>query len=124
MLRSLGTENTEKTNKKWLKNGTKRTWFLERRNEKTSISSIQQKRSYTLQPVTLLTKTKELGDPLVRRGGRRRWVDPVVLHGCLSEQFDEVVALAVEEVALEPVTLSVGVDSVAVQGVLLPAPLC
>ena len=77
-----------------------------------------------LQPVTLLTKTKELGDPLVRRGGRRRWVDPVVLHGCLSEQFDEVVALAVEEVALEPVTLSVGVDSVAVQGVLLPASLC
>ena len=83
------------------------------------------KRSYNKQqPVTLLTKIKELGDPLVRRGGRRRWVDPVVLHGCLSEQFDEVVALAVEEVALEPVTLSVGVDSVAVQGVLLPAPLC
>ena len=81
-------------------------------------------RSYKQKPVTLLPKTKELGDPLVRRGGRRRWVDPVVLHGCLSEQFDEVVALAVEELALEPVTLSVGVDSVAVQGVLLPAPLC
>ena len=97
-------------------------WNVE--TKKTSISSIQQKRSYELQPVTLLTKTKELGDPLVRRGGRRRWVDPVVLHGCLSEQFDEVVALAVEEIALEPVTLSVGVDSVAVQGVLLPAPLC
>ena len=40
------------------------------------------------------------------------------------QELDQIVTFSVEELALEPVTLRVRVHALAVEGVLLPAPLC